>query len=284
MLDDDAIRVSRSGPSWRTIFRHVPEVALAYALHVGVRGVRPRRLPAFTSMKLREIYTGLGLASIAEAAATDYMSQVASDDDLSACDVAAYAWTSRKVNMAVGGISDDNISWLRAWRLGNYDNRDLLGKLAWWHNHIWSDETTWVWAAALWFTYFYDEENPEIRNDHNIYITHLANVRGAHLSRTLSPVSMASLLGFRQYVHIPLLALAASAPLAIFARRTGRLLLYLPINALQRLLFGATLYCGTMQRHQHAGQLTALKEKHAMAAAVKAALVRLKQTQPMPGC
>ncbi|KAL1939450.1 hypothetical protein VTO73DRAFT_10006 [Trametes versicolor] len=197
MLDDDAIRVSRSGPSWRTIFRHVPEVALAYALHVGVRGVRPRRLPAFTSMKLREIYTGLGLASIAEAAATDYMSQVASDDELSACDVAAYAWTSRKVNMAVGGISDENISWLRAWRLGNYDNRDLLGKLAWWHNHIWSDETTWVWAAALWFTYFYDEENPEIRSDHNIYITHLANVRGAHLSRTLSPGSMASLLGFR---------------------------------------------------------------------------------------
>lgn len=157
---------------------------------------------------------------------------------------------------------------------GNYDNRDLLGKFAWWHNHIWSDEATWLWAAALWFTYF-DDGDSVIRNDHNIYITHLANVRAAHLSRTLSSANMESLFGFRVRLF---LALAASAPLGIFARRTGRPLLYLPINALQRLLFGATLYCGTMQRHQHAAQLTALKEKHAMADAVKAALVRLKRT------
>lgn len=79
---------------------------------------------------------------------------------------------------------------------GNYDNRDLLGKLAWWHNHIWSDEATWLWAAALWFTFF-DDGDSVIRNDHNIYITHLANVRAAHLSRTLSSANMESLFGFR---------------------------------------------------------------------------------------
>lgn len=71
MLDDDAIRVRCGAPSvsesassvprldfradlifitlcsraqWRTIFRNVPDVALVYALHVGLRGIRPARV------------------------------------------------------------------------------------------------------------------------------------------------------------------------------------------------------------------------------------------------
>ncbi|KAI0643915.1 hypothetical protein C8Q79DRAFT_914528, partial [Trametes meyenii] len=67
------------------------------------------------------------------------------------------------------------------------------------------------------------------------------------------------------YTRFPLGLLALSVPLGMLARRTDRPVLFWPFNGLQRLLFGATLYAGTMQRFQHHAYPCSVRNKRVVA-------------------
>lgn len=49
----------------------------------------------------------------------------------------------------------------------------LLGKLAWWHDHIWSLEETWYRASVIWVTKLKPQDLS--LNDFDRCVTHLAN-------------------------------------------------------------------------------------------------------------
>lgn len=49
----------------------------------------------------------------------------------------------------------------------------LLGKLAWWHDHIWSREETWYRASVIWVTKLKPQDLS--LNDFDRCVTHLAN-------------------------------------------------------------------------------------------------------------
>lgn len=52
----------------------------------------------------------------------------------------------------------------------------MLGKLAWWHNHIWSSEETWLRSAAFWEIEFGKVFDFGSIADWDRWLTHLANI------------------------------------------------------------------------------------------------------------
>ncbi|KAI0330023.1 hypothetical protein GY45DRAFT_1251611, partial [Cubamyces sp. BRFM 1775] len=143
-------------------------------------------------------------------------------------------------------------------------------KLRWWQKHVWSDEEDWKCAATAWRMYHALLEPglqpvPYDILDFEICITHWSNTANA------------SSRGY-DYVHIPLAALVASVPFAMLARRSGIRYLYWPLNGLQRILVGTTLYFGVAQRYQHYSYLHDLCNKKRMAQL----LLRRPQSPPGP--
>ncbi|TBU25656.1 hypothetical protein BD311DRAFT_764114 [Dichomitus squalens] len=126
-----------------------------------------------------------------------------------------------------------------------YSSGSLWQKVVWWHDNLWSDETTWTITSATILNgmngmQFCDALLPDSYKDDWVRcITHLANeIHGPDL---------------HQY---PAYAFLFSIPLAMLARWTRRRALYLPMNGLQRLLVGAWMYCGDCREHRRTANLS----------------------------
>lgn len=52
----------------------------------------------------------------------------------------------------------------------------MLGKLVWWHKHIWSSEETWLRSAAFWEIEFGEVFAFGSIADWDRWLTHLANI------------------------------------------------------------------------------------------------------------
>ncbi|KAI0364785.1 hypothetical protein BV20DRAFT_982973 [Pilatotrama ljubarskyi] len=105
----------------------------------------------------------------------------------------------------------------------------LFGAVSWWFNHGWvSDMDTWLLAATYWIrvlggTHFGDLDYRDVE----VIITHTANMTNPRCNAEGFDKTGGSLtLGL-----YPLLGLALSVPVAMYARRTGRPLLFLPMNS-----------------------------------------------------
>ncbi|KAJ2988155.1 hypothetical protein NUW54_g9203 [Trametes sanguinea] len=278
------VRWLTRGPSWETVFDDLPTIALVYALHVAFRRSVPRRLPTLTPMKLTELYTGLAVASVFENAARGYWLEVRADEDLWKIELVsrwvAKAWqdskdgaTPRSRSQVISQNFTDLTSAFASIRAGKYDQLDVRGKLAWWHNHIWSDEATWV-SSALYWSFFLRGSLANGRidsHDFETLVTHLANMRYMKISPEMPRryYAIESQTELPDYLPASLGVLALSMPFAMLARWTRLPWLYLPGNALQRLIWLSTLYCGVMQRFQHYAGLNAFQDKASLAKALE---------------
>ncbi|KAI9056276.1 hypothetical protein FKP32DRAFT_1585761 [Trametes sanguinea] len=259
---------------WETIFDDLPTIALVYALHVAFRRSTPRRLPTLTSMKLTELYTGFAVASVFENAAREYWIKVRNHEDLSVIELVsrriATVWQKEKEGATLTRHSQVVSQGFTDLRSAFYDQLNVLGKLTWWHNHIWSDEATWVSSALYWSLFLRDSLGSGKLDSHdfNILVTHLANMRYMKISPEM-PQRYYTIEFHTELRVTSLGVLALSVPFAMLARWTRLPWLYLPANALQRLIWLSTLYCGVMQRFQHYGGLNALHDETAVAKVLK---------------
>ncbi|OSC96498.1 hypothetical protein PYCCODRAFT_1429071 [Trametes coccinea BRFM310] len=276
------------GPSWETVFDYLPTIALVYAVHVGFRRVTPRRLPTLTSMRLWELYTGVAVAGTFENAANVYRAQARLDKDLSAIErvsrVAARVWQDPTQDGETLRVASQRL--VQDWpgaasvfatiRAGDDDRPSLANKLTWWYNHIWSNETTWSSLAMFWLVMMTKNQDGHTNkiSDHDfaILVTHTANMCRSKMSLEMphDPNATEFYTELRDYLPASLGILALSVPFAMVARWTRLPWLYLPANALQRLIWMSTLYCGVMQRFQHYDCLNALHDKSALANALLA--------------
>ncbi|KAI0672462.1 hypothetical protein C8Q78DRAFT_1027308 [Trametes maxima] len=274
-LPDPLSRDHSDEPSWATLFRHLPGVMLAFAGHVVLRGRYPRRLPPLTSLGVREIYAGIALAWAVENASFAYTRRLLYDPDLRPVELSALnirrALCDPKYSPLVDldNYPENGLLTLRKWHEAMYRDLDIFGKIHWWHNHMWSDTTTWMTSAAI-FIAFYNIKGLA-KEDVDVCVTHIANTRCSNLSEEFVPMYEEHWLDLRDYTRFPLGLLALSVPLGMFARRTGRPMLFRPINGLQRLLFGATLYAGTMQKFQHHAYPCSIRDKHSLAQRIRRA-------------
>ncbi|KAI0770885.1 hypothetical protein BD413DRAFT_69089 [Trametes elegans] len=269
------------------LFR-VLSVVASYQLHTTVRAAYPRRLPALTCLGLRELYTLIGLASTCEAAADVYKQALTTDEDL----LLVYG---KLHNIAVSGSSAvDNIALnpgrhgpvqprlyeLSIYRMPNLESllqsapwKIPYDYMAWCHRRMWYSQIAFDESMLLMLQYT-DTNNSarhfETTRDYFICMTYLARLRSTRLSKTLqeSYGIKASWYDLREYAPYPLAALALSVPFAMLARSSRVALFFRPLNGLQRLLFGATLYLATMQRYHHFSYLHSLRDRKGAADAL----------------
>ncbi|KAI9062291.1 hypothetical protein FKP32DRAFT_1574401, partial [Trametes sanguinea] len=133
-------------------------------------------------------------------------------------------------------------------------------KLKWWHHNWRSDENTRLYATFVWLMILQGHTKEISRQDFETCASHLANA--------FSTTPEADSLVRVDYLWYPLYALLASVPLAMLARHTRIPALFLPLNGLQRLLIGATIYCGPVQRYEHYSQLRNLQQSERIAVIV----------------
>ncbi|KAI0643914.1 hypothetical protein C8Q79DRAFT_161517 [Trametes meyenii] len=120
---------------------------LAFAAHVALRGRYPRQLPPLTPLGVREIYAGIALAWAVENASSAYTRRMMYDAELRTVELNAlilrrsllerHPRTSFLTDLA--NHTENTLSSIRKWREVAYHDLDVLGKIWWWHNHMWSD-------------------------------------------------------------------------------------------------------------------------------------------------
>ncbi|OJT15619.1 hypothetical protein TRAPUB_5947 [Trametes pubescens] len=147
---------------------------------------------------------------------------------------------------------------LRRIRTMTYESATgVWGKLAWWHNHIWSSEETWLRTAAIWEIRFGKTVNFSSIADWDRWITHVAST-----AQSEPDEDDAMVIQYADYRLKALIPFAVSIPLAMVARWTGRRSLLRPMNGLQRLLLWASIYPSFMKPYQHYAYLRGFEKKH----------------------
>ncbi|KAI0641237.1 hypothetical protein C8Q79DRAFT_330221 [Trametes meyenii] len=272
-------------PAWTrlwTSFWPLPVLGISYFAHVRYRRYSPRRLPTLTSMKLRELYAFHAVTAVFSGLSDEFEDEVLDDKDMSLLETVARAIRGRieardHLDELVDAQLDEGLRQdLEAIRtrkflsssftllptfdpLGMYDHGRLSEKIAWWHNHIWSDKDTWSRVAIRWaLIYGVKNMSPD---DFDFVVTHIANTC-CHVEGTFSYVDYGS------KASIPF---GICTPFAMLARWLGPPLLYLPLNGLQRLFWWGVMYPDIGQKYQHYAYLRHFPNKHAVAERIRSA-------------
>ncbi|OSD05573.1 hypothetical protein PYCCODRAFT_1432107 [Trametes coccinea BRFM310] len=243
---------------------HVPILGLAYFAHVRYRRLSPRRLPPFTPMKLPGVYGSLAIWQFVFNAS--YLNEVEIDtkQELLAVRMIRVVNETLAVKLrgshksAIDNLDPETKSTLRSLLEKEYRGYSLTEKLNWWHHNWRSDENTRLYTTCLWLVILEGHGKEIPWKDLKTCATHLAN----ECSTTPEMDSL-------DYLWTPLYALLASVPLAMLARRTRIPAFFLPLNGIQRLLIGATIYSGPIQRYEHYSQLRNLQQSERIAKIVE---------------
>ncbi|EIW65359.1 uncharacterized protein TRAVEDRAFT_42733 [Trametes versicolor FP-101664 SS1] len=249
-------------PDWSN-FWPLPLIGVSYLAHIRYRRYSPRRLPTLTSMKLPEIYAFLAIIHAMEGAAGELKDEVMNDSDLELIEKVARrfkndVFSNKSFMETVDRFLDDGRrEYSRSRHMYNHAaSGGLLGKLAWWHDHIWSHEETWYRASVIWVTKLKPQDLS--LNDFDRCVTHLANTFEADDD-----------FYYQDYALWAFIPFGVSIPFAMAARWGQRRALSRVINGLQRLLMWATLYPYNMQQYQHYANLRKLENKHAIAQRIR---------------
>ncbi|KAJ3012446.1 hypothetical protein NUW54_g1864 [Trametes sanguinea] len=217
---------------------HVPILGLAYFAHVCYRRLSPRRLPPFTPLKLPGVYGSLALWQFVFNAS--YLHQVEVDTKQELFSVRIIRCINEKLAERPR----------QKWTIDIADP-EIKSVL---RSHL---ENTRVCATHVWLLILRGHTKEISWKDFETCSTHLANA----CSTTPETDSF-------DYSAYPMYALLASVPFAMLARRTRIPALFLPLNGLQRLLVGATIYFGPVQRYEHYSQLRNLQQSDRIAVIV----------------
>ncbi|KAI0762298.1 hypothetical protein C8Q74DRAFT_1220312 [Fomes fomentarius] len=251
----------------------IPVAACAYATHRYYRRRFPRRLlPPFTSLRLFELYVFITSAFIAAADSAERQVEIMRDGDLLTIDFIGRQVGRVAIPLRDGSLkartSSTTLDTLKRIREHRYYDSGIFGKLAWWQNHIWSREETWYTTAWVLSCDALDAQKesrpfPQNWDDWDACITYTANCtdRRASSYPYLTDIVLSYLL---------LEAVGYSVPAAMFARWTGRALLYRPVNFLQRILIGAYFYCDFMRQNQRLAYIQQFPNKERNATFLRA--------------
>ncbi|KAI0668773.1 hypothetical protein C8Q78DRAFT_979357, partial [Trametes maxima] len=247
-----------------TSFWPLPVLGICYIVHVRYRRYSPRRLPTLTSMKLREIYAWHAASTVFSGLSDEFENEALDDNDMSLLETVARATKGRMdakdpyLGDLVEALLDENMRRdLGALRKRAYNHGSLSEKIAWWHNHIWSDEDTWSRVAIRWaLIYGTKGMSPD---DVDFVVTHIANTC-CHVEGTFSYVD---------YGNQALIPFGICTPFSMLARWLGPPLLFLPLNGLQRLFWWGIIYPDVGQRYQHYTYLRQFSNKHAVAQKIR---------------
>ncbi|CDO69818.1 hypothetical protein BN946_scf184803.g16 [Trametes cinnabarina] len=255
-------------------FWHIPGLALAYVVHARFRRFSPRRLPPLTPLKLPGVYGSLALwgwagnASYAAEAEIDHhpaLQNVKFIRDVN--ETLANSWRTKYGQQpnAEDLLGQEATSLLRAFIDEHYRDLSLVDKALWWHRNWRSYADVRVCAYVLW-TKIGADTIREAPPDRRMGIIHDLHVCSSHLANTWSTDPEKDGLNYLKY---PVLALIATIPFALLARRAHVPSLYQPLNGLQRLLVGAVIYMGPFQGYEHHSCLKRLKCSDIIAEAIR---------------
>ncbi|KAI0735984.1 hypothetical protein C8Q76DRAFT_295194 [Earliella scabrosa] len=234
----------------------IPVAALGYTAHRLYRRYIPRKWPPFTPLRLAGVYLLLGGGMEIAMRSLYATKRMYEDDDLAIIAFATVSppqktlqlWRESRPPMGVE-------SPFRRIREEVYYSGGLLEKLKWWSLRLWYDPAEWDGWATLLYSRNRDVDptwQPQYPSDLNACISQLA----VQNSKRTEDYTMATLI-----------ALLASVPLSMLARRSGRRMLYLPMNGLQRMLLGGCFAIEAVWMAQFQNSFTDIKDKHGMAIA-----------------
>ncbi|KAI0757726.1 hypothetical protein C8Q80DRAFT_1135144 [Daedaleopsis nitida] len=249
---DDSTKPNAPTIDWYK-FLPVSIVSAMYGVHRYYRRHRPRTLPTLTSMRPLELYIPLALAYMLTYESVEREMEVIEDRDLLVIELAARRARDVLMDPEIRGkfgnfdkklLSDEHKEALRRIREARYEGAGLGGKLAWWHNHLWSNEETWNEWATLIGLHVPFNKWPDKTEDWDTVVTHISN------TSTDARLDTAAALAF-----------VYTVPVAMLARWTRRPLLFRPVNGVQRLLLGAWIYCTVIREHQRWAYLRQIRDK-----------------------
>ncbi|KAI0757719.1 hypothetical protein C8Q80DRAFT_117833 [Daedaleopsis nitida] len=281
----------------------VPATALAYAAHRLYRHYSPRRRAPWTAFRLAEVYFVIGAALTIPLMDMYTAKELYADDDLAVIAIAGRHTTGiRHTIQDLGNTYRKKAGEkrLRELKKGEYRSLGMFEKLAWWQDHyMWHDQATWEgWMVAvmLWQTdlpTFLDDVR-DMMTCSNMLANRTCDVESpfycysaAFSAAIFGPSELLECNRFSRYLitlaiqklfpnedaliyrYATLAALGLSVPLGILGRRSGRRLLYLPANGIQRLLLGLWFYVDMTHVRRDFNLVTKIKNKHAMAMMLK---------------
>ncbi|RDX45027.1 hypothetical protein OH76DRAFT_1408471 [Lentinus brumalis] len=238
----------------------IPAFSAAYGVHRYYRRYRPRTLPVLTPLRLPELYISIALAFVVAGDSVEREEAVIDDRHLLTIELAGRRAFDALLDPELGDrfgnidkklLSDEHKEELRRIREARYYDGTLSGKIAWWHNHLWSDDRTWnEWSSLIGLRIPFSEW-PKKAQDWDTLVTHIANSCDDY-----------------DYGSGMLTLLALAVPFGMLARWTRRPLLFRPVNGLQRLLWGSYLYFDFGRENQHWRYLQQIQDKEQCAKAL----------------
>ncbi|RDX45003.1 hypothetical protein OH76DRAFT_1408427 [Lentinus brumalis] len=240
----------------------LPVAGMIYLGHLRYRRSVPRRLPALTSMSLRELYATnvcLVLTALEVERLKVHMIQ---DKDLLTIDIAALRlrdmWhVHRDLYKTLPSFQNPRARDIY-FSFCARENPDLLHELRWHYNHMWSDTPSWNFSMLKLHPVVIDlgylEEKKLPHCDIDICITHLANTSAIGYKTFW----IASAIPFGKLLY-------GVTPLAMLARWAGPRILRLTLNGIQRALVYTTASLAAAQSYQHFAYPTTLEDKHGVA-------------------
>ncbi|KAI0716147.1 hypothetical protein C8T65DRAFT_694434 [Cerioporus squamosus] len=248
----------------KTWHRFYPVLPLVYAGHVWLRRRMPRVLPRFTTLRLWELYASWGLYSALTTETRHMQTQWIRDRDLATIELGAYVFW-RDNHPTLHDIQKLKFRKDTLQRLDFYPRREegVLAELKWWNDHIWSSEQTWKGVAlildphvgALEKLGWVMPQGETTREDWDRIITFLANAIHGKNGTTNPNLAFPVLQVF-----------ACLTPFAMLARHIWvRATPVLWFNGLQRMLFYAAAYLGSMQEYQFYRYSASIQQKEKFA-------------------
>ncbi|KAI0770906.1 hypothetical protein BD413DRAFT_626479 [Trametes elegans] len=263
-------------------FWTLPVLGAIYLTHVRYRRHIPRRVPLFTSMGLRELYSARMIMCTIIGMTTGLERDVMDDPHLHLIENVARSIrrgmmsdANYKHSLEERMSEDVKTKWL-AVREESYKRAaqsGILARLRWWHNHIWADRDAYVLAAIAWNARV--DMSGVCAADLDICITHVANTCAGGDEDDDRPYVVLScgpsveqpdrLRLAQEFGHLTDVPFYAVTPLAMLARGWTRARrLARPLNGLQRLCFWASVYPAFAPELQHYAHLRGLRAKRAI--------------------